>query len=152
MKTLTLELGDRFHSVVVPAETAAYVQVVDYQHGKATVVLRMKRASEHCAQTSFNNVTREHPGVKWRPANGQLYLETAGGVPDKQTPFYQLNLVFHEGSWHFVADDTLAEFRTAQRDTLGTGAPLPPSAQVPPEQLKSLLAQLGAVKVGRWDD
>lgn len=151
MKTLTLEFGDRFTSIVVPAETAAYVQVVDFENRKATVIIRVKKASEHCSLTAYNNVRKEYPGVKWRPANGQLYLETSGGVPDSQSPYYQLTLVYHEGSWHFLSDDSFAEFRTAQRDTLGPGAPLPKTAQVPVGELKELITQLGAVKVGRWD-
>lgn len=151
MKTLTLEFGDRFTSIVVPAETAAYVQVIDWENKKATVIIRVKKASEHCAQTAFNNVRKDYPDVKWRPASAQLYLETSGGVPDGQSPYYQLTLVYHEGSWHFLSDDSFAEFRTAQRDTLGSGAPLPKTAQVAPEALKQLITQLGAVKVGRWD-
>jgi hypothetical protein len=151
VKTLTLEFGDRFTSIVVPAETAAYVQVTDYEHKKATVLIRVKKASEHCSLTAFNNVKKEYPGVKWRPANGQLYLETTGGVPEGQSPFYQLTLVYHDGSWHFLTDESFAEFRTAQRDTLGSGAPLPRTAQVLPAELSKLITQLGAVKVGRWD-
>lgn len=151
MKTITYELGGKIRSVMVPPESAAWIQHTDYTQGKSDIIIRMKKADEQNALVSFNNAKRENPSPCWRAVSATGYLETTGGVAPDSNPYYRISFVFKNNDWNMLVTENMQEFKQAQRDTLALGAPLPSSAQVGQPEVKQVLELLGKASAGgRW--
>jgi hypothetical protein len=151
MKTVTFELGGRIRSVMVPQESAAYLQVVDYTQGTCDLIIRMKLVTEHSALTSVEAAKTEYPSRAWRPVTPNGWMETAGGLPAEANPYYKVQFAYSDGQWNMIVTDAMQEFKTAQRDTLALGAPLPQQTQASEADMQSAIKILASASGGgRW--